>query len=422
MQMKTKLALRGLALAAAVGISTQVRASAILSGDLVNIRVGDGTTVPASTGLPVTLDEYQVTYGANGAPTSVSLRQSIAVSTATSGAVPTTGNRYLVQGGTAGGEGGLLLSGDGNYMSFAGYNAIVGASLNGGSANTEDRVVGLLNLNTGVIDTTTAFSGFTGGTQGAAAARGAYMDASGKVYLAASTGSRLGTSFTTNTGTGTNVGATNNGRRDVVFNGQLYQTESANSRSGIEMIGTGEPSTTGNTVTLLPGFPATTTGNSPYDFWFADSNTLYVADDTGSATGTGGLQKWVLSGGTWSMQFDHHIAGINPGGSASANGAKGLTGFFDSAGDAVMFMTTVSGTNNIMVGLLDPAGNTSASNVVENTLVNSSTLFSPTTGAFNLRGLALAGTPVDNVVVPEPTSLGLLLIGAPLIARRRRKA
>src|SRR3954471_20118646 len=89
-------------------------AATITPGQLVNIRVGDGTTAPAGTGLPVTLDVYNVTYS-GAVPTGVTLAQSIPLPTATSGTPPTSGNRYLVQGGTAAGEGGLTLSANQQY-------------------------------------------------------------------------------------------------------------------------------------------------------------------------------------------------------------------------------------------------------------------------------------------------------------------
>jgi hypothetical protein len=61
------------------------------------------------------------------------------------------------------------------------------------------------------------------------------------------------------------------------------------------------PIATGQTTTLLPGFP-TAAGPSPYDFWMADPNTLYVADDRAVASG-GGIQKWTQSGGIWSLAY-----------------------------------------------------------------------------------------------------------------------
>lgn len=132
--------------------ATYVAAGTISAGQLVNVRVGNGTTTPAATALPVTLDVYNVTY-TSGVPTGVTLAQSIALPTATSGSPPTSGNRYLTQGGTASSEGGLTLSLDSNYMALAGYNNIVGAATTS-TGNNGQRVVGLLNLSTGAVDTT----------------------------------------------------------------------------------------------------------------------------------------------------------------------------------------------------------------------------------------------------------------------------
>jgi hypothetical protein len=67
-------------------------------------------------------------------------------------------------------------------------------------------------------------------------------------------------------------------------------------------------------ITILPGFSTTlaksTTGKVYYPFgiWFANSKTLYVADEgdgklADAATGTGGLQKWVLVGNTWQLAY-----------------------------------------------------------------------------------------------------------------------
>jgi hypothetical protein len=66
-------------------------ASAITDGDLVVLRVGDGSTVATGGAFPVTLDEYTVTY-TGSLPTGVTFVQSIAAPSGTA-AAPTTGNR-----------------------------------------------------------------------------------------------------------------------------------------------------------------------------------------------------------------------------------------------------------------------------------------------------------------------------------------
>jgi hypothetical protein len=72
---------------------------------------------------------------------------------------------------------------------------------------------------------------------------------------------------------------------------------------------------------------------SPEGFFFANATTLYVADTgqpknkTSPASGGGGIQKWVLSGGTWSLQYIFN----NPSAFISRNSAprasSGETGF-----------------------------------------------------------------------------------------------
>src|SRR5262245_8781019 len=105
---------------------SDVQAGPITSGNLLALRVGDGTTTPAGTALPFFIDEFAVTYS-GGAPSGVSLVQSIPIQTTTA----TSGNRALTQGGTAAAEGGLQLSVNGQYVTFAGYNAAIGNGASG---------------------------------------------------------------------------------------------------------------------------------------------------------------------------------------------------------------------------------------------------------------------------------------------------
>ena len=180
---------------------------------------------------------------------------------------------------------------------------------------------------------------------------------------------------TTNTGTGISVGAgSNNARRDIVYHGQRYQSEAANNRSGIERIGTGTPMTVASgTISPLPGFSTTNGTYSPYDFWFADASTLFIANDTDTNSG---LQKWTFDGSTWSLIYDHKISLVNPAGSSAANRIKGLTGFPVGNGDAIMFASTVGANANLMLSLADPVGNTNAASVIETQLVDSRALCS----------------------------------------------
>ena len=70
---------------------------------------------------------------------------------------------------------------------------------------------------------------------------------------------------------------------------------------------------------ILNGFntvlTSTTTNAFPFGVWFADANTLYVADEGDGYAGglnldthaaaqtTAGLQKWVFNGSTWTLAY-----------------------------------------------------------------------------------------------------------------------
>ncbi|HVT30851.1 MAG TPA: PEP-CTERM sorting domain-containing protein [Lacipirellulaceae bacterium] len=389
-----------------------VLATPITSGQLVNIRVGDGVDLPNGSGSQVRLDVYDVTYS-GGAPASVSLSQTIVLPSATNASgmsPPASGNRWLVQGGTAAGEGGLTLSSDGNYMALVGYNTCyagttgAGATCQtngtGGTGNTGQRVVGVLNLGTGTVDTSTDF---TVGTS--SAIRNAFTTDGTNIWTATSAS---GVRYTTlGSATSTALTGTGNERREYVYNGQLYTSRMSGTIDGVATVGTGTPSSGTQTVTLLPGLPTST--NSIYDYYFADANTLYMVDDRNSTSG--GLEKWTFNGSTWTQVYNLPAAGTT--------GLKSLAGFTDSAGNVVLFAASVGTNANILYGYGDTLSNTNVANVVANQLVDSSTAFGGATNTWNLRGVAIApGT----VIVPEPSTAVLMPIAAvALLSRRRAK-
>jgi hypothetical protein len=377
-------------------------AATITAGQLVNIRVGNGTTAATGAGLPVTLDVYNVTYTA-GAPTAVTLAQSIALPTATSGTPPASGNRYLTQGGTAGGEGGLTRSLDGRYMALVGYNNIVGAATNG-SGNNGQRVVGLLDLSAGTVDTTTDYADTTTSN----AIRNAFTTDGTNIWTANSTGGVRyitvgGSTSTALTGTG-NV----NERRVYIYptvaGDQLYtsrQSTVSGGISGVATVGNPPPATSGTqTVTELPGMPVATSTESAYDFFFADANTLYVADDNNSPSLPGGLQKWTFDGTNWNRVYNLQVSPAGTG-----KGIKSLAGMVDASGNVTLFGATTDTTANYLYGFADTLANTNLANVAANKLVDASTFTGGTGERWNLRGVALA------IAVPEPAAQLLLAIG-----------
>src|SRR5262249_56714743 len=104
------------------------------------------------------------------------------------------------------------------------------------------------------------------------------------------------------TGTSTQIsGTVTNTRVVTIAGGNLYVSSASGAFQGVSKVGSGLPTTTGQTTVLLPGFP-TAAGPSAYDHFFADASTLYVADDRAASSG-GGNPKRTLRGGTCSLQY-----------------------------------------------------------------------------------------------------------------------
>ncbi|HEX3599528.1 MAG TPA: PEP-CTERM sorting domain-containing protein [Lacipirellulaceae bacterium] len=361
----------------------------------------------------MTLDVYNVTY-TGGAPTAVTLSQSIPLPTATSGTPPTSGNRYLTQSGINATEGGLTLSLDGRYMALAGYNNIVGG-VTTGTGNSGQRVVGLLDLSTGTVDTTTDYAD----TSTSNTIANAFTTDGTDIWTANSSG---GIRYVTAGGsTSTALTGTSNERRVYVYptasGNQIYASRSSSPIFGVETVG-GAPAATSGTQseTSLPGMP-TSNSASPYDFFFADANTLYIGDSSNNTSGTirGGLEKWIYNGSSWTLAYNLLV---NPTGT-STRGLRSLTGMVDASGNVTLFgaTTDTAGGPNYLYGFADTLTNTSAANVIANELVDASTMTGGTGERWNLRGVALA------IPVPEPATLLLLLLGlvaSSAITRRAR--
>jgi hypothetical protein len=203
-----------------------------------------------------------------------------------------------------------------------------------------------------------------------------------------------------------------NPRRLEIDNGQLYVSSAASGIFGVATVGSGTP-TGASGVAILPGMP-TTTGPSPVDFWFADANTLYVADDRTSASG--GLQKWTFDGSNWSLAYTKNIDTTND---TFDNGLRGLTGSVGTDGTVTMFGTSTFGTAggaNFLVGISDSLANTNPANVIVNSLASSASIPGAGGANTNFRGLEDIG-----VSIPEPASFALLAIGGVLLLNGRRR-
>jgi hypothetical protein len=253
-------------------------AAPFLPGDVVVYRVGDGASPLVNTGAAVFVDEYTP----DG-----TLVQSVALPSTTSG-----GNNPLVASGTATTEGQLTRSADGQFVLLTGYASTLPAavSLSTTAAAAVPRTIGVVKFD-GTIDTSTALIDFADANN----PRTATSDDGTGLWVGGATG---GVRYTT-IGSTTSVllNADNpNIRAVAIAGGALYVSTQRGTTLRIGAVGAGLPTTSGQSIPNLPGFPTTT---SPNAFFFADLDgtpgvdTLYVADDAA------GLTKFALVGGVW---------------------------------------------------------------------------------------------------------------------------
>ena len=333
-------------------------------GDLVVSVEGDGSGTGSygdNEAAPLTLYEFTTT-GMNQTPVgSLELPQTM------------SGSQFPVSGeyGSSS-EATLQLSGNGKYLAIAGYGVNANAfnadpaafgpdptntalgqsgSLTGKSDTPVPRVAALINID-GSISSSTALSNIfdqnnprsvytVDGTSFYVSGQGNYPDSTGGVFYA-TLGSHSATSITGNDAGG---GTSQDTRTVLVYNNTLYvSSDSKKGSTNRDYIGTLSPAggplptsvaNSGNGPAMLPGFGnsggtgkvtiskvgGVSNGNtvnavgdqinlSPSNFFFANADTLYVAD-TGSPKNTsatsplgdGGLQKWSFKSGSWTSRL-----------------------------------------------------------------------------------------------------------------------
>jgi len=361
-------------------------------GDIVVSRLGDGAALPANgTGAAIFLDEYTTSGAFVGTLSSP---------------ISTTDTTGLVDSYSAGSEGALTLSADGKYLTIAGYHAAIGTTGVAAAAGLT-RGVALINA-AGVVDVSTSLTQAT--TYGANNIRSAvttngtdlFLTGNGATGTAGVRTAVVGGTTSTQLNNG-DATPTTNTRVANLFGGDLYFSTGAGtvtSPQGIYKVGTGASTTTGQTTALTAADPA----GSPYDFFFANATTLFVADDRTSttATGAGGLLQYVNSGSGFVLTNTYNLAGATTGTTA---GLRGLTG---SATD----LFAISSDNRLVDFNLSSTSFTTLATAATNT---------------NFRGVDFA--PNSNTLpaaAPEPSQVAGLgffafgLAGVILKARRKR--
>ena len=304
--MKPSYKLRLLACLAVVLLLLPMLASAapFTPGNIVVARVGDGSSALNGDATAVFLDEYT--------PAGV-LVQTIDLPTSVSAT-----NRILTASGVATSELNLTRSADGRYLVLTGYSAAPGTPAIATTPSTDvARVIGRIAAD-GTLNTATSAGDAFSGTNIRSATT---ADGSAFYVVGGNSGVRY-VPFGGVSNTPLNTAPTNIRYIDTI-EGNLYISASSSPNIGISQLGTGLPTTAGQPVATLPGFPGTAAGASPYAFYFADLSTtvpgadvVYVADDR--TNGSGGIQKWSLVAGSW-------VLNGTIGGSATA-ALRGLNG------------------------------------------------------------------------------------------------
>ena len=380
------------AVASAIAISGSAMAGIFGSGNVVVERIGNGTTTLSSAATAVSVIEMN-TAGVT--------QQQLDL--------PTSGSSQVTDSGSATSNGYLNVYN--GLLAVSGYNAASGTA-SVASSNTK---VGTVIGSDGSVASATRNLFPTSGTMPFTGNNFRSMIATGANTFYAS-GTSSGTPSTggvwyANNGSFTQISSTATGQptnmRNVeIYGGNLYTSSAASTGNGVWQIGTGLATTAGQTSTLLinAGTNASTYGFVLFDTNSDGTNDLaYLADDRNAAGG--GLQKWVLTGGTWTNSWSVLVNGTGATSTTAGTGfagIRGLTGTWDAVNGAQLFATTTELSNNRVIAFSD-TGSTPTS----------------------FTNLASAGTNyvfrgVDLTAVPAPGAAALVGL-AGLITNRRRK-
>ena len=253
-------------------------------GNLLVERIGSGgATALSSAAFPVAVQEYL--------PAGGSAVQTIEL--------PSSGANQVTDSGTATSNG--YLNSFNGVLALPGYNSAAATASVAGSNTKVGTVLGT----DGNVASRTLFP--TGGPAATPASPFSGNNFRSMIATGQSTFYATGTaSGTPNTGgvwyydgsafTQLSTALTNI-RNVEIYNNQLYVSSSSGSFLGISSVGTGMPTTSGQTVNVAIDMG---TGASPYGFVLFDTDTngtldlAYIADDRTAAGG--GLQKWAFNG------------------------------------------------------------------------------------------------------------------------------
>ncbi len=447
------------------------------AGGITDFTVGDlvidtvtGTTL--DTASPMTLDEFSL--GAGG--TTASSVGTLTLPQTASGANSAISGEY----GSAS-EGLLQLSGNGRYLTIMGYGvnasafntaplstygtaalgqttSLTAANQTGTVYTTVPRVVALIGGN-GSVDTSTALTGVfnTNNPRSVYTADGTSFYVSGQG--ASKTDPTQGVFYAQKGATtATPIDNSTDTRFVTEYDGTLYVSRDQNppgsgnqnftNVSSLTNSTGGLPTSSAGLVTthiVPPASPDSLGGNngsinvtagtangvnnsrigkfvylSPEEYFFANPDTLYVADSgqpkngnaNAAALGEGGLQKWSLVDGVWTLDYDL-VAGLDLVNNANANSntptAPGVTGLFgltaEVVGNQVKLFATSYGLNELSPSYLYEITDTLSDTTIAQASGETFTTLYSAPDNISIRGVSFAPS------VPEPATWSMMALG-----------
>src|SRR6185503_16548760 len=148
----------------------------------------------------------------------------------------------------------------------------------------------------------------------------------------------------------------------LISNGQLY-TSGMSGTPRIATVGSGLPTTSGQTITNLPGISSLNV-NGPYAFFLADlsggvagDDTLYVADESSNI-----IRKFSLVAGTWTANGSIALTAVR--GMTGVVSGSNVTLYVTANGATLRSLTDTSGYNATMTGSLSTLANASLNTAI----------------------------------------------------------
>ncbi len=279
----------GTAFTLSVAVSSCVPPAAFTSCNLVVYRVGDVTTTLTNAAVPVSIQEISSTGS------TVQTISNLFI-----------GTNLLTQGGTSTSSG--FMNSNNGYLAVPGLNTALGTA----SATAENSKVthvldGSATLLTRVLHPTSGTMPFTSNTY-----RSVVPVSSTTFYCAGTATSTGGIWYYDGTNFTQIYNTQNNVRNLEIFNGNLYFSVAAGSARGIYQLGTGLPTTAGQTATLL--FSNDQANSSVYNFSISpDGCTAYLADDGSGSLSLAGIAKFKKTAGVWSNTYTYTTSGSTRG-------------------------------------------------------------------------------------------------------------